>query len=171
MSINILFHYLFILQFIGSWGLAPIFCDFYIAMDVSCSTSSILNLVAISIDRLASKLLNILKYYTLDTYVMKAHFLFFRFIAVTQPIKYAKHKSNTRVWLTIVFVWVFSGLVGSPIVLGLNSPPDNGQPRDATECSFHNKYFVLFSSLCSFYIPCTILVYLYYRIFKVSLSL
>ncbi len=33
------------------WGLPPIFCDFYIAMDVTCSTSSICNLVAISIDR------------------------------------------------------------------------------------------------------------------------
>ncbi|CAG7831820.1 unnamed protein product [Allacma fusca] len=106
-------------------------------MDVTCSTSSICNLVAISIDR---------------------------FIAVTQPIKYAKHKSNTRVWLTIVFVWVFSGLVGSPIVLGLNTLPDN--VTGDFECAFNNKYFVLFSSLCSFYIPCAILVFLYYRIFK-----
>ena len=94
-------------------------------------------------------------------------FWFSRFIAVTQPIKYAKHKSNTRVWLTIVFVWAFSGLVGSPIVLGLNAPPSD-EPLDGTVCSFHNKYFVLFSSLCSFYIPCAILVFLYWRIFKVS---
>ncbi len=86
---------------------------------------------------------------------------------MTQPIKYAKHKSNTRVWLTIVFVWAFSGLVGSPIVLGLNTPPSD-EPIDMTICTFHNKYFVLFSSLCSFYIPCAILVFLYYRIFKVS---
>lgn len=35
----------------GDWGLPPVVCDFYIAMDVMCSTSSIFNLVAISIDR------------------------------------------------------------------------------------------------------------------------
>uniref|UniRef100_T1I4F4 G-protein coupled receptors family 1 profile domain-containing protein n=1 Tax=Rhodnius prolixus TaxID=13249 RepID=T1I4F4_RHOPR len=35
----------------GSWSLPPFVCDFYIAMDVTCSTSSIFNLVAISIDR------------------------------------------------------------------------------------------------------------------------
>ena len=86
---------------------------------------------------------------------------------MTQPIKYAKHKSNTRVWLTIAFVWIFSSLVGSPIMLGLNTPPTTSS-LDPFECAFNNKYFVLFSSLCSFYIPCSILVVLYYRIFKVS---
>ncbi|XP_025834740.1 dopamine D2-like receptor [Agrilus planipennis] len=35
----------------GAWALPSFVCDFYIAMDVTCSTSSIFNLVAISIDR------------------------------------------------------------------------------------------------------------------------
>ena len=35
----------------GMWGLPKMVCDFYIALDVVCSTSSIFNLVAISIDR------------------------------------------------------------------------------------------------------------------------
>lgn len=35
----------------GMWGLPKIVCDFYIALDVICSTSSIFNLVAISFDR------------------------------------------------------------------------------------------------------------------------
>uniref|UniRef100_A0A182XFA7 G-protein coupled receptors family 1 profile domain-containing protein n=1 Tax=Anopheles quadriannulatus TaxID=34691 RepID=A0A182XFA7_ANOQN len=35
----------------GAWTLPNFACDFYIAMDVICSTSSIFNLVAISIDR------------------------------------------------------------------------------------------------------------------------
>ena len=44
----------FIFQVNGSWSLPGFVCDFYIAMDVTCSTSSIFNLVAISIDRWAS---------------------------------------------------------------------------------------------------------------------
>lgn len=39
------------LQVNGAWSLPNVVCDFYIAMDVICSTSSIFNLVAISIDR------------------------------------------------------------------------------------------------------------------------
>ncbi|XP_018343244.1 PREDICTED: dopamine D2-like receptor [Trachymyrmex septentrionalis] len=104
-------------------------------MDVTCSTSSIFNLVAISIDR---------------------------YIAVTQPIKYAKHKNNRRVWLTILLVWAISAAIGSPIVLGLNNTPE----RIPDQCLFYNTDFIIYSSLSSFYIPCIIMVFLYYNIFK-----
>ncbi|XP_065159178.1 dopamine D2-like receptor isoform X2 [Atheta coriaria] len=119
----------------GAWTLPSFVCDFYIAMDVTCSTSSIFNLVAISIDR---------------------------YIAVTQPIKYAKHKNNRRVWLTIVLVWVISVAIGSPIVLGLNNTPN----RIPDACLFYNSDFIIYSSLSSFYIPCIIMMFLYYNIFK-----
>ncbi|XP_078034300.1 dopamine D2-like receptor [Augochlora pura] len=119
----------------GAWTLPGFVCDFYIAMDVTCSTSSIFNLVAISIDR---------------------------YIAVTQPIKYAKHKNNRRVWLTILLVWAISAAIGSPIVLGLNNTPD----RLPDQCLFYNADFIIYSSLSSFYIPCIIMVFLYYNIFK-----
>ncbi|XP_067206269.1 dopamine D2-like receptor isoform X1 [Linepithema humile] len=119
----------------GSWSLPGFVCDFYIAMDVTCSTSSIFNLVAISIDR---------------------------YIAVTQPIKYARHKNNRRVWLTILLVWVISAAIGSPIVLGLNNTSD----RIPDQCLFYNTDFIIYSSLSSFYIPCIIMVFLYYNIFK-----
>ncbi|XP_024940029.1 dopamine D2-like receptor isoform X2 [Cephus cinctus] len=119
----------------GAWSLPGFVCDFYIAMDVTCSTSSIFNLVAISIDR---------------------------YIAVTQPIKYAKHKNNRRVWLTILLVWVISAAIGSPLVLGLNNTPD----RIPDLCLFYNADFIIYSSLSSFYIPCIIMVFLYYNIFK-----
>lgn len=83
---------------------------------------------------------------------------------MTQPIKYAKHKNNRRVWLTIALVWVISAAIGSPIVLGLNNTPD----RVADACLFYNSDFIIYSSLSSFYIPCIIMVFLYYNIFKVS---
>ncbi|XP_055912479.1 dopamine D2-like receptor isoform X2 [Eupeodes corollae] len=119
----------------GSWALPNVVCDFYIAMDVICSTSSIFNLVAISIDR---------------------------YIAVTQPIKYAKHKNSRRVCLTILLVWAISAAIGSPIVLGLNNTPN----RDPDLCIFYNTDFIMYSSLSSFLIPCIIMVFLYWSIFK-----
>ncbi|KAL7038832.1 hypothetical protein ACKWTF_009709 [Chironomus riparius] len=119
----------------GAWSLPNVVCDFYIAMDVICSTSSIFNLVAISIDR---------------------------YIAVTQPIKYAKHKNSRRVCLTILLVWAISAAIGSPIVLGLNNTPD----RLPDLCLFYNSDFIVYSSLSSFYIPCIIMVFLYWSIFK-----
>jgi len=86
-----------------------------------------------------------------------------RYIAVTQPIKYAKHKNERRVWLTIGLVWFISAAIGSPIVLGLNNTPD----RIPDLCVFYNSDFIIYSSLSSFYIPCIIMIFLYYSIFKV----
>ncbi|XP_055940221.1 dopamine D2-like receptor isoform X1 [Argiope bruennichi] len=119
----------------GDWELSDTLCDFYIAVDVTCSTASIFNLVAISIDR---------------------------YIAVTQPIKYSKHKNSTRVSLTIAIVWLVSAAIGSPIVLGLNTSPE----RTPQLCVFYNSDFIIYSSLSSFYIPCIIMIFLYYKIFK-----
>eukprot|EP00094_Tigriopus_californicus_P009296 TCALIF_08962-PA protein Name:"Similar to D2R Dopamine D2-like receptor (Drosophila melanogaster)" AED:0.02 eAED:0.02 QI:0/0.75/0.44/0.88/0.87/0.77/9/0/543 len=85
----------------GMWGFPEILCDFYIALDVVCSTSSIFNLVAISIDR----------YY-----------------AVTAPIKYSQHRDNhTRAYIFIMVCWVASIAIGSPIMLGANHIPDEAK--------------------------------------------
>lgn len=83
---------------------------------------------------------------------------------MTQPIKYAKHKNSRRVCLTILLVWAISAAIGSPIVLGLNNTPD----RLPDLCLFYNSDFIVYSSLSSFYIPCIIMVFLYWNIFKVS---
>ena len=85
-----------------------------------------------------------------------------RFMAVTRPIKYAKHKSNNRVALTIGIVWIISLGIGSPIVFGLNTSPE----RIPELCIFYNSDFIIYSSLGSFYIPCCLMVFLYYKIFK-----
>ncbi|XP_062713358.1 dopamine D2-like receptor [Aedes albopictus] len=85
-----------------------------------------------------------------------------KYIAVTQPIKYAKHKNSRRVCLTILLVWAISAAIGSPIVLGLNNTPD----RVPDLCVFYNSDFIVYSSLSSFYIPCIIMVFLYWNIFK-----
>ena len=66
--------------------------------------------------------------------------------------------------MTIALVWVISAAIGSPIALGLNYTPN----RDTTICVFYNSDFIIYSSLSSFYIPCIIMVVLYWRIFKVS---
>ncbi|KAI1285973.1 Dopamine D2-like receptor [Halotydeus destructor] len=86
-----------------------------------------------------------------------------RFIAVTKPIQYSKHRhNNKRVALTIGIVWIISLAIGLPIVLGLNNSVD----RIPQLCMFYNSDFIIYSSLGSFYIPCVLMVFLYWRIFR-----
>lgn len=49
-----------------------------------------------------------------------------------------------------------------PIMLGANTSPE----RTPELCIFYNSDFIIYSSLWSFYVPCLIMVILYYKIFK-----
>ncbi|CAF0769583.1 unnamed protein product [Brachionus calyciflorus] len=121
------------------WHLTNIVCDAWVATDVMASTASILNLVAIAIDR---------------------------FIAVTRPLQYARHKNPNRIYLMIAIVWLVSIAIASPILIGLNNTPD----RELNQCSFNNDKFLIYSSMISFYIPTLVMIILYYKIFKVIRS-
>ena len=41
-------------------------------------------------------------------------------------------------------------------------------PEEPLICAFYNPDFIIWSSVGSFYIPCLIMVVLYYRIFQVT---
>ncbi|KAL8618542.1 hypothetical protein ACOMHN_000687 [Nucella lapillus] len=120
----------------GGWWLSDLLCDAYVASDVMACTASILNLTAISVDR---------------------------FIAVTQPIKYAKHKNSKRVYIMIAITWIISVAIAMPISLGVNYSPD----RRKGDCAFYNADFIIYSSMGSFYIPSLIMIFLYGKIYRV----
>lgn len=118
------------------WLLSDILCDAWVASDVLASTASILNLTAISVDR---------------------------FIAVTQPIKYSKHKNSKRVFVTLALTWIISLAIAAPIALGVNY----SALRKEGMCAFFNSDFLIYSSMGSFYIPSIIMICLYWRIYRV----
>ena len=53
---------------------------------------------------------------------------------------------------------------------GLNgtAPSEEEEPF---VCAFYNPDFIIYSSVGSFYIPCVVMVILYFRIFKVNMHL
>lgn len=87
----------------------------------------------------------------------------FRYIAVTQPIQYAKHKDSKRVFIMLGLTWVISLTISSPIALGMNYTERRLQTP--TLCTFYNSDFLIYSSMGSFYIPCVVMLFLYWRVF------
>ena len=77
-------------------------------------------------------------------------------------MKYARHKNSNRVWVMLVLTWVVSIAISSPIALGMNYT----DKRSPNLCVFYNSDFLIYSSMGSFYIPCLIMVLLYWRIFR-----
>ncbi|UJR33371.1 hypothetical protein I4U23_020819 [Adineta vaga] len=131
------------LEFNRVWQLPERLCDFWVASDCMACTASILNLVAIAVDR---------------------------YIAVTKPLKYARHKNPKRVAIMIVIVWLVSFFIALPIVSGVNKSDIAAYPRVPDQCAFFNNKFLIFSSLGSFFIPCIIIFAIYYRIFMVIMA-
>ncbi|KAE9415391.1 hypothetical protein Angca_008631 [Angiostrongylus cantonensis] len=81
------------------WSIGQFFCNLYLASDVTCSTASILNLLAISLDR---------------------------YIAISHPISYAQYGARGgRAIISISIVWAVSVIVGLPILLGVNPMEEN----------------------------------------------
>lgn len=80
---------------------------------------------------------------------------------MAHPITYSARSSSRRALLTILAAWFISCCVGAPVILGLNTTPE----RESTLCILYNSTFIFWSSLTSFYVPCIIMIGLYWRIF------
>uniref|UniRef100_A0A8C9YN81 Dopamine receptor D4 n=1 Tax=Sander lucioperca TaxID=283035 RepID=A0A8C9YN81_SANLU len=86
----------------------------------------------------------------------------FRYIAVVVPLKYNRNQFSMRQLLLIVAAWLLSLGVASPVIFGLNGVPG----RDPTVCKLEDDRFVVYSSVCSFFVPCPVMLFLYYGMFR-----
>uniref|UniRef100_A0A061QFZ7 Putative dopamine D1 receptor n=1 Tax=Cupiennius salei TaxID=6928 RepID=A0A061QFZ7_CUPSA len=127
----------------GYWMFGPQFCDTWIAFDVMCSTASILNLCAISLDR---------------------------FIHIKDPLRYGRWMTKRVVLLAIAGIWLMSALVSFlPISLGWHKPKKVAESLDEHSrptCALDlTPIYAVVSSIISFYAPCVVMVALYTRLY------
>ncbi|XP_023124855.1 dopamine receptor D4 related sequence [Amphiprion ocellaris] len=85
-----------------------------------------------------------------------------RYIAVVVPLKYNRNQFSVRQLALITATWVLSLGVASPVIFGLNQVPG----RDPSMCKLENEQFVVYSSVCSFFVPCPVMLFLYYWMFR-----
>lgn len=90
----------------GVWLFGPVMCDIWLTIDVFYCTASVWSLVTIAFDR---------------------------FTATTFPIWYRGNKNKRRVICYILFVWILSGLICVPGLLGWGSKAfDKAQNNTST---------------------------------------
>ncbi|KAM6908304.1 D(3) dopamine receptor [Lycodopsis pacificus] len=83
-----------------------------------------------------------------------------RYTAVVMPLFYTTtHRSRKRVFMMISTVWVLAFAVSCPLLFGFNTTDD------PTVCSISNPNFVIYSSVVSFYLPFTVTLLVYIRIY------
>ncbi|XP_050306734.1 alpha-2C adrenergic receptor [Anthonomus grandis grandis] len=124
-------------ELMGYWIFGSWWCDIHSAMDVLLSTASIMNLCLISLDR---------------------------YWSITQAVEYLKKRTPMRAIVMIGAVWILSGLICIPPLLGwkVKRTADVQYPQ----CQLSEELgYVLYSALGSFYIPSCIMVFVYIRIY------
>ncbi|KAA0723927.1 D(4) dopamine receptor D(2C) dopamine receptor [Triplophysa tibetana] len=63
--------------------------------------------------------------------------------------------------LLLSATWLLALAVASPVIFGINNVPQ----RDPRECKLEDNNYVVYSSVCSFFIPCPIMLLLYFGMF------
>ncbi|XP_041484271.1 5-hydroxytryptamine receptor 1D-like [Lytechinus variegatus] len=117
------------------WIFGPVLCDVWISLDVILCTASILNLCMISLDR---------------------------FWAITQPVKYPKYRTARTMLILIAFVWILSTIISTSPFFGWQG----NQSIDTNTCQIsQNIPFTIFSTFGAFFIPMTIMMIVYARIY------
>lgn len=136
----------------GNWSLGGVLCNIYISTDVLLCTSSILTLLAISVDR---------------------------YLAISAPLTYPHRVTRLRAALVLLSIWAWSMAMSFvPIHMGWNTVDFQVQhldwgvgdeDRDGRYCQFewNNNYVVLYT-LCSFYLPLLLMCGVYLCIFRVA---
>lgn len=167
---------------IGSWTFGPTWCDLWHSFDVLASTASILNLCAISFDRYLA-ITNPISYPTRMT-PKRVAFIIMSLWACSSLISFP------------AIIWWRA--VGEPLIL--LPPPKELSPQDTMDetsisslplssgsflktssqvdletaiykCEFtKDTYYLLFSSIISFYGPAGVMLYAYYRIYKAAVE-
>lgn len=126
-------------EVIEEWKFGPVFCDIWVSFDVLSCTASILNLCAISVDR---------------------------YFAITKPLEYGVKRTPKRMMLNVAFVWLGAACISLPplLILG-NEHMEDGKPA-CIVCQ--NFGYQIYATLGSFYIPLTVMLFVYYQIFRAA---
>lgn len=77
------------------------------------------------------------------------------------PLNYNRKHVGHRQILLLSATWLLALAVASPVIFGINNVPQ----RDPRECKLEDNNYVVYSSVCSFFIPCPIMLLLYFGMF------
>uniref|UniRef100_A0A672J597 Alpha-2B adrenergic receptor n=1 Tax=Salarias fasciatus TaxID=181472 RepID=A0A672J597_SALFA len=129
-------------ELLGFWYFKSLWCEIYLALDVLFCTSSIVHLCAISLDR---------------------------YLSISR-VTYGRQRTPRRIKAAIVVVWLISAVISFPPLLSLNKSEasDQGTER-GPQCELNGEsWYILYSTIGSFFAPCLIMILVYIRIYQIA---
>ncbi|XP_032847202.2 alpha-2B adrenergic receptor [Tyto alba] len=127
-------------ELLGYWYFEKTWCEIYLALDVLFCTSSIVHLCAISLDR---------------------------YWSVSRAIEYNAKRTPRRIKCSILIVWTIAAVISLPplVYKGEKKAAAGERPQ----CKLNEEaWYVLSSSVGSFFAPCLIMILVYLRIYLIA---
>lgn len=129
-------------EILGHWNFGRVMCDLWVSFDVLSCTASILNLCMISVDR----------YY-----------------AITKPLEYGVKRTPRRMIACVSLVWLGAACISLPPLLILGNEHGQTEPDMSQQCVVCQNFgYQIYATLGSFYIPLTVMIVVYYKIFRAA---
>uniref|UniRef100_A0ABM5GBT0 5-hydroxytryptamine receptor 1E n=1 Tax=Pogona vitticeps TaxID=103695 RepID=A0ABM5GBT0_9SAUR len=124
------------------WTLGYFLCEVWLSIDMTCCTCSILHLCVIALDR---------------------------YWAITNAIEYARKRTPKRAGVMIGTVWTISTFISMPPLFWRNHSGNT----NTSECQIQHNHviYTIYSTFGAFYIPLTLILIVYYRIYHAAKSL
>ncbi|KAM9360444.1 alpha-2B adrenergic receptor [Symphorus nematophorus] len=129
-------------ELLGYWYFKSLWCEIYLALDVLFCTSSIVHLCAISLDR---------------------------YLSISR-VTYGRQRTPKRIKAAIVVVWLISAIISFPPLLSLNKSEAGDQANErGPQCQLNDeRWYILYSTIGSFFAPCLIMILVYIRIYQIA---
>ncbi|NXE57633.1 ADA2C protein, partial [Casuarius casuarius] len=127
-------------ELMGYWYFQKTWCEIYLALDVLFCTSSIVHLCAISLDR---------------------------YWSVSRAIEYNAKRTPRRIKCSIFIVWMIAAVISLPPLVYKGEKKD--APGGRPQCKLNEEaWYILSSSIGSFFAPCLIMILVYLRIYLIA---
>ncbi|XP_069563913.1 alpha-2B adrenergic receptor [Brachyistius frenatus] len=129
-------------ELLGYWYFKSLWCEIYLALDVLFCTSSIVHLCAISLDR---------------------------YLSISR-VTYGRQRTPKSIKAAIVVVWLISAIISFPPLLSLNKSEVSDQASErGPQCQLNDeRWYILYSTIGSFFAPCVIMILVYIRIYQIA---
>uniref|UniRef100_A0A8C7I867 Alpha-2B adrenergic receptor n=1 Tax=Oncorhynchus kisutch TaxID=8019 RepID=A0A8C7I867_ONCKI len=87
-----------------------------------------------------------------------------RYLSISRPVSYGIQRTPARIKAAIVVVWLLSAVISFPPLLSLDKSKGGVEV-----CELNNeRWYILYSTIGSFFAPCLIMIGVYIRIYQIA---
>ncbi|KAK7895300.1 hypothetical protein WMY93_020625 [Mugilogobius chulae] len=87
-----------------------------------------------------------------------------RYLSISRPVSYGTKRTPRRIKAAIVIVWLISAVISFPPLLTLDKSEGGEEVCELND----ERWYILYSTIGSFFAPCVIMILVYIRIYQIA---